>query len=51
MTDQFLSKVVITNLEAKTTMDLEARKWPDAQTDDASAFYKVTLDFADQYYA
>ncbi|BBG94480.1 glutamine-tRNA ligase, putative / glutaminyl-tRNA synthetase, putative / GlnRS, putative [Prunus dulcis] len=34
-------KVVITNLEAKTTMDLEARKWPDAQTDDASAFYKV----------
>ncbi|RXH79300.1 hypothetical protein DVH24_040447 [Malus domestica] len=22
-------------------MDLEARKWPDAQTDDASAFYKV----------
>ncbi|PQQ04519.1 glutamine--tRNA ligase isoform X2 [Prunus yedoensis var. nudiflora] len=34
-------KVVITNLEAKTTTDLEARKWPDAQTDDASAFYKV----------
>ncbi|KAB2624266.1 glutamine--tRNA ligase-like [Pyrus ussuriensis x Pyrus communis] len=34
-------KVVITNLEAGTTMDLEARKWPDAQADDASAFYKV----------
>lgn len=36
-------KVVITNLEAGTVMDLDARKWPDAQTDDASASYKVTL--------
>lgn len=34
-------KVVITNLEAGTTMDLDARKWPDAQADDDSAFYKV----------
>ncbi|KAF3431890.1 hypothetical protein FNV43_RR26626 [Rhamnella rubrinervis] len=34
-------KVVITNLEAGTVMDLDARKWPDAQTDDASATYKV----------
>lgn len=23
-------------------MDLDAKKWPDAQEDDASAFYKVT---------
>lgn len=37
------SKVVITNLEAGTTIDLDARKWPDAQADDVSAFYKVTL--------
>ncbi|XP_002526992.2 glutamine--tRNA ligase [Ricinus communis] len=34
-------KVVITNLEPGSIMDLEAKKWPDAQTDDASAFYKV----------
>ncbi|KAK9276921.1 hypothetical protein L1049_006459 [Liquidambar formosana] len=34
-------KVVITNLEAGSVMDLDAKKWPDAQTDDASAFYKV----------
>lgn len=34
-------KVVITNLEADSIMDLDAKKWPDAQTDDASAFYKV----------
>ncbi|XP_043695013.1 glutamine--tRNA ligase [Telopea speciosissima] len=32
-------KVVITNLES--VMDLDAKRWPDAQTDDASAFYKV----------
>lgn len=38
------SKVVITNLEAGTTMDLDARKWPDAPTDDVSAFYKVNFD-------
>ncbi|KAK9280478.1 hypothetical protein L1049_014170 [Liquidambar formosana] len=34
-------KVVITNLEAGSVMHLDAKKWPDAQTDDASAFYKV----------
>ncbi|XP_026407889.1 glutamine--tRNA ligase-like [Papaver somniferum] len=34
-------KVVITNLDDKTILDLDAKKWPDAQTDDASAFYKV----------
>ncbi|OAY47278.1 glutamine--tRNA ligase, cytoplasmic [Manihot esculenta] len=34
-------KVVITNLESGCIMDLEAKKWPDAQNDDASAFYKV----------
>lgn len=34
---------MITNLEAGTTMDLDARKWPDAQADDDSAFYKVIL--------
>ncbi|XP_010265092.1 PREDICTED: glutamine--tRNA ligase-like isoform X2 [Nelumbo nucifera] len=32
-------KVVITNLES--VIDLDAKKWPDAQTDDASSFYKV----------
>ncbi|CAK9159504.1 unnamed protein product [Ilex paraguariensis] len=34
-------KVVITNLEAGSVMDLDAKKWPDAQTDDVSSFYKV----------
>ncbi|OMO72924.1 Glutamyl/glutaminyl-tRNA synthetase, class Ib [Corchorus capsularis] len=34
-------KVVITNLEASSVMDLDAKKWPDAQEDDKSAFYKV----------
>ncbi|KAJ9163333.1 hypothetical protein P3X46_023011 [Hevea brasiliensis] len=34
-------KVVITNLESGSIMELEAKKWPDAQNDDASAFYKV----------
>ncbi|KAI3927639.1 hypothetical protein MKW92_008092 [Papaver armeniacum] len=34
-------KVVITNLDDKTVSYLDAKKWPDAQTDDASAFYKV----------
>ncbi|XP_027099933.2 glutamine--tRNA ligase-like [Coffea arabica] len=32
-------KVVITNLEAGSVMDLDAKKWPDA--DDASSMYKV----------
>ncbi|KAL2924454.1 Glutamine--tRNA ligase [Bienertia sinuspersici] len=34
-------KVVITNLEAGKLADLDAKKWPDAQTDDTSALYKV----------
>ncbi|EOY13668.1 Glutamine-tRNA ligase / glutaminyl-tRNA synthetas, putative isoform 1 [Theobroma cacao] len=34
-------KVVITNLESGSVMDLDAKKWPDAQADDTSAFYKV----------
>ncbi|KAI3943760.1 hypothetical protein MKW98_004265 [Papaver atlanticum] len=34
-------KVVITNLDDKTVLNLDAKKWPDAQTDDASAIYKV----------
>ncbi|XP_039055174.1 glutamine--tRNA ligase, cytoplasmic-like [Hibiscus syriacus] len=34
-------KVVITNLESGSVLDLDAKKWPDAQEDDTSAFYKV----------
>ncbi|XP_031265729.1 glutamine--tRNA ligase, cytoplasmic [Pistacia vera] len=34
-------KVVITNLESGSIMHLDAKRWPDAQADDASAFYKV----------
>nr|P52780.2 RecName: Full=Glutamine--tRNA ligase; AltName: Full=Glutaminyl-tRNA synthetase; Short=GlnRS [Lupinus luteus]CAA62901.1 tRNA-glutamine synthetase [Lupinus luteus] len=34
-------KVVITNLEAKSAIEVDAKKWPDAQADDASAFYKI----------
>ncbi|KAK9105773.1 hypothetical protein Scep_022617 [Stephania cephalantha] len=34
-------KIVITNLESNALMDLEAKRWPDAQIDDSSAFYKV----------
>nr|GMD15320.1 glutamine--tRNA ligase [Ipomoea batatas] len=34
-------KVVITNLEAGLVMELDAKKWPDAQSDDTSSFYKV----------
>ncbi|KAI3856380.1 hypothetical protein MKX03_034462 [Papaver bracteatum] len=34
-------KVVITNLDGKAILYLDAKKWPDALTDDASAFYKV----------
>lgn len=34
-------KVVITNMESGTIMHLDAKRWPDAQADDASAFYKV----------
>lgn len=34
-------KVVITNLEAGSVMELDAKKWPDAPADDASALYKA----------
>ncbi|KAK7398762.1 hypothetical protein VNO78_09934 [Psophocarpus tetragonolobus] len=34
-------KVVITNLEANSEIEVDAKKWPDAQADDASAFYKI----------
>ncbi|KAG6764207.1 hypothetical protein POTOM_031666 [Populus tomentosa] len=34
-------KVVVTNLESGLVMDLDAKKWPDASTEDSSAFYKV----------
>ncbi|KAJ8769724.1 hypothetical protein K2173_005930 [Erythroxylum novogranatense] len=34
-------KIVITNLDSETIMDLDAKKWPDAQTEDSTAFYKV----------
>ncbi|PNX90476.1 glutamine-tRNA ligase, partial [Trifolium pratense] len=33
-------KVVITNLEANSTIEVDGKKWPDAQADDPSAFYK-----------
>ncbi|CAK9149315.1 unnamed protein product [Ilex paraguariensis] len=29
------------NLEAGSVIDMEAKKWPDAQIDDASSLYKV----------
>lgn len=38
-------KVVITNLEAGKVIELDAKKWPDAQTDDTSALYKVSVIF------
>ncbi|KAJ7954116.1 Glutamine--tRNA ligase [Quillaja saponaria] len=34
-------KVVVTNLQRNSRLELDAKKWPDAQNDDASAFYKV----------
>ncbi|KAK4260829.1 hypothetical protein QN277_003894 [Acacia crassicarpa] len=34
-------KVVITNLEANSTIEVDAKKWPDAKADDASALYKI----------
>ncbi|KAJ9548853.1 hypothetical protein OSB04_021396 [Centaurea solstitialis] len=34
-------KVVITNLEANSVIDLDAKKWPDAPGDDPSSYYKV----------
>uniref|UniRef100_A0A0D3BI55 glutamine--tRNA ligase n=1 Tax=Brassica oleracea var. oleracea TaxID=109376 RepID=A0A0D3BI55_BRAOL len=33
--------VVITNLESDKVMELDSKRWPDAQNDDPSAFYKV----------
>jgi len=35
-------KVVITNLESDKLIELDAKRWPDAQNDDPSAFYKVS---------
>ncbi|MFS7991234.1 putative glutamine--tRNA ligase [Helianthus anomalus] len=34
-------KVVITNLEPSSIIDLDAKKWPDAPVDDAPSYYKV----------
>ncbi|KAI4313908.1 hypothetical protein L6164_026851 [Bauhinia variegata] len=34
-------KVVITNMEANSTIEVDAKKKPDAPDDDASSFYKV----------
>jgi glutaminyl-tRNA synthetase len=43
-TSAFLSfQVVVTNLESGLVMDLDAKKWPDASTEDSSAFYKVSF--------
>lgn len=42
--DKFVcSQVVITNFENGSILDLDAKKWPEAQGDEASAFYKVDL--------
>ena len=30
-------------------MDLDAKKWPDAQADDTSAFYKVRINKSDMF--
>lgn len=37
-------QVVITNMESGSIMHLDAKRWPDAQADDASAFYKVIIE-------
>lgn len=34
-------KVIITNLEDNFSLDLDAKKWPDAPVDDTSSFYKI----------
>ncbi|KAG6757750.1 hypothetical protein POTOM_038074 [Populus tomentosa] len=39
-------KVVITNLDSGLVMDLDAKKWPNASTEDSSAFYKVNIRFS-----
>nr|GMD13628.1 glutamine--tRNA ligase [Ipomoea batatas]GMD21141.1 glutamine--tRNA ligase [Ipomoea batatas] len=38
-------KVFITNLEPGLVMDLDAKRWPDAQTDDTLSFYKVCFSY------
>lgn len=45
----YLFQVVITNLEAGSLMDLDAKKWPDAQLEDPSSFYKVTSCYLKSY--
>ncbi|KAK6921726.1 Glutamyl/glutaminyl-tRNA synthetase, class Ib, anti-codon binding domain, partial [Dillenia turbinata] len=40
-------KVVITNMEAGTTMDLDAKKWPDAQNDDVPFSNVVYIEQSD----
>ena len=42
LANHFYFQVVITNLEAGSLMDLDAKKKPDAQIEDASSFYKVS---------
>ena len=50
-TSAFLSfQVVVTNLESGLVMDLDAKKWPDASTEDSSAFYKVDIFLAETFY-
>lgn len=34
-------KVVITNLDSGSVIDLDAKMWPDAPSDDSSSYYKV----------
>lgn len=36
-------KVVITNFDSGSTINLDAKLWPDAPAEDASSFYKVPL--------
>ncbi|WOL13249.1 Glutamine--tRNA ligase [Canna indica] len=36
-------KVVITNLDSGSVIDLDAKKWPDAPSDDSSSYYKVLI--------
>lgn len=42
-----LLKVVITNLEAGSTMDIDAKKWTDAQMADSSSSYNVLYSNSD----
>ncbi|RRT80356.1 hypothetical protein B296_00012058 [Ensete ventricosum] len=36
-------KVVITNLDSGSVIDLDAKMWPDAPSDDSSSYYKVLI--------